>query len=158
MQHVFGKYTTDLIARYQSLQEFGDTTALVTSYINANNAYAAGLELIFRNNLTSWWEMNLNTNIYYSKINGSDVVAGLENERTSSFTKLNNTFKITKTLSIQLSGDYQSKSALPVSTSNSGSGGRGPGGGGWMGGPPSTTQGYIDATYGVDFGIKKILR
>ena len=151
---VFGKYTTDLIARYQSLREFGDTTALVTSYINANSAYAAGLELIFRNNLTSWWEMNLNTNIYYSKINGSDVVAGLENERTSSFTKLNNTFKITKTLSIQLSGDYQSKSALPVSTSNSGSGGgRGPGG--WMGGPPSTTQGYIDATYGVDFGIKK---
>lgn len=153
---VFGKYTTDLISRYQSLMEFGDTTAFVSSWINANDAYAAGLELIFRNTLTSWWEINLNTNVYYSKINGSNVVAGLENEQTSSLTKLNNTFRLTKTLSIQLSGEYQSRSALPVSTSNSGGGGgRGGGGGGWMGGSPSTTQGYIDANYGVDFGIRK---
>ncbi|MBO9573125.1 MAG: TonB-dependent receptor family protein, partial [Chitinophagaceae bacterium] len=150
---LFGKYTTDLIARYQSMQAFGDTTALIASYINASTAYAAGLELIFRNNLTPWWELNLNTNVYYSKINGSDVVEGLENERTSSFTKMNNTFKITKTWSVQFSGDYQSKSALPVSTGNSGN--KGGGGGGWMSGPPSTTQGYIDATFGFDIGIKK---
>jgi hypothetical protein len=69
---------------------------------------------------------------------------------------LNNTFKINKGWSIQLSGDYQSKSALPVSTSNSGGGGRGGGGGGgWMGGSPSTTQGYINANYGVDLGFRK---
>ncbi len=151
---MFGKQTTNLIARYQSLRDIGDTTALVSSYINANEAYAAGVEFIFRNNLTSWWELNFNTNVYYSKIKGSDVVADLENERTSSFSKLNNTFKITKTLSVQLSGDYQSKSALPVSTSNSGGGG-GRGGGGWMGGPPSSTQGYIDANYGIDIGVRK---
>jgi outer membrane receptor protein involved in Fe transport len=154
---LFGKHTDNLIARYQSLRDVGDTTALVSSYINANNAYAAGLELIFRNNLTKWWELNINTNVYYSKIKGSNVVPDLENERTSSFSKINNTFRVTKTLSIQLSGDYQSKSALPVSTSNSGGGGggRGGGGGGWMGGPPSSTQGYIDANYGVDIGIRK---
>lgn len=153
---LFGKYTTNLIARYQSAREFGDTTALVSSFINANDAYAAGLELVFKNTITNWWEINFNTNVYYSKINGSNVVSGLENERTSSFSKLNNTFKLTKTLSIQLSGDYQSKSALPVSTSNSGSGGRGHGGGAsWMGAPASSSQGYIDATWGIDFGIKK---
>ena len=161
---VFGKYTTDLIARYQSRQKVGssDTMAFVSTWINANTAYAAGLELVFRNNLTKWWELNLNTNIYYSKINGSDVVPDLENERTSSFTKLNNTFKINKGWSIQLSGDYQSKSALPVSTSNGGGGGGGRGGGpggggggGFMGGSPSTAQGYINANYGVDLGLRK---
>jgi len=151
---LFGKYTTDLIARYQSLREFGDTSAFVSSYINANTAYAAGIELIFRNNLSSWWELNLNTNVYYSKINGSNVVADLENERVSSFTKINNNFKLPAGFTIQLSGDYQSRSALPVSTSNSGGGGQ-RGGGGWMGGSPSTTQGYIDANYGVDLGLKK---
>ena len=151
---LFGKYTTDLIARYQSLREFGDTTAFVSSYINANTAYAAGIELIFRNNLSSWWELNFNTNVYYSKINGSNVVADLENERVSSFTKINNNFKLPAGFTIQLSGDYQSRSALPVSTSNSGGGGQ-RGGGGWMGGSPSTTQGYIDANYGVDLGLKK---
>jgi outer membrane receptor protein involved in Fe transport len=152
---LFGKHTDNLIARYQSLRDIGDTTALVSSFINANKAYAAGIEFIFRNNFTKWWEFNFNTNVYYSKISGSDIVPDLENERTSSFTKVNNTFKITKTLSIQLSGDYQSKSALPVSTSNSGGGGGRGGGGGWMGGPPSSTQGFIDANYGVDIGIRK---
>ena len=158
---VFGKYTTDLIARYQSRQKVGssDTVAFVSTWINASSAYAAGLELVFRNNLTKWWELNLNTNIYYSKINGSNVVPDLENERTSSFTKLNNTFKIKTGWSIQLSGDYQSKSALPVSTSNSGGGGGGRGGpgggGGFGGGPSSTAQGYINANYGVDLGLRK---
>ncbi|HUQ66422.1 MAG TPA: outer membrane beta-barrel protein [Flavitalea sp.] len=156
---LFGKHTENLIARYQSLRAIGDTVALVSSYINANNAYAAGVEFIFKNNLTSWWELNFNTNVYYSKINGSDVVANLENVRTSSFSKINNTFKLTKTLSLQLSGEYQSKSALPVSTSNSGGGGGGRGGGGdWRGGPPSSTQGFIDANYGVDIGIRKEFR
>jgi outer membrane receptor for ferrienterochelin and colicin len=149
---LFGKQTNNLIARYQTLTDIGDTSALVSSWINANSAYAAGLELIFRNKFTNWWEMNLNTNVYYSKISGSDVVPDLENSRTSSFTKLNNTFRVTQTLSIQLSADYQSKSALPVSTSNSGNGG---GRGGWMGGPPASSQGYIDANYGVDLGIRK---
>ena len=156
---LFGKQTTNLIARYQTLRDIGDTSALVSSYINANNAYAAGIELIFRNNLTKWWELNFNTNIYYSKIIGSDDVPDLENERTSSFSKLNNTFKITKTLSIQLSGEYQSRSSLPVSTSNSGGGGggggRGGGGGGWGGGPQSSTQGYINSNFGIDIGIRK---
>lgn len=157
---LFGKYTTDLISRYQSRQKVGgsDTVAFVTTWINATEAYATGLELVFRNNLTKWWELNLNTNVYYSKINGSNIVPDLENDQTSSFTKLNNTFKINKGWSIQLSADYQSKSALPVSTSNSGGGGGrgfGGGGGGFFGGSPSTSQGYIDANYGVDLGLRK---
>lgn len=149
--NLFGKYTTDLIARYQSLEAIGDTSAFVSTWVNASTAYASGVELIFRNKLTDWWELNFNTNIYYSKINGSNVVPDLENERTSSFSKINNTFKIDKTWSVQLSGDYQSRSALPVSTSNSGGGG----GGGYRGGPPSTSQGYIDANYGIDIGVRK---
>lgn len=158
---VFGKYTTDLIARYQYWQQLGQSgdSAFVSSWVNASSAYATGVELIFRNNWTKWFEMNFNTNLYYSKINGDNVVQNLENERTSWFSKMSNTFKIPKGWSIQLSGDYQSRSALPVSTSNSDGGGRGGrgmgGGGGFGGGTPSTTQGYIDANYGVDLGLRK---
>ncbi len=159
---LFGKYTTDLISRYQRWQQLGQSqdSAYISTWVNASTAWASGLELVFRNNWTKWWEMNLNMNLYYSKINGDNVVKNLENERTSWFAKMNQTFKINKGWSIQLSGDYQSKSALPVSTSNSGQGGgggRGPGGGGggFGGGTPSTTQGYIDANYGVDLGLRK---
>ena len=154
---LFGKYTTNLISRYQERRQLGesDTLAFVSTWENANAAYAGGLELVFRNNFFKWWEFNLNTNVYYSKIDGANIASDLNNERVSSFTKLNNTFKIKGGWSVQLSADYQSKSALPVSTSNSGGGGGRGGGGGWMGGSPSTTQGYIAANYGADLGLRK---
>ncbi|MDF2189337.1 TonB-dependent receptor [Paraflavitalea sp. CAU 1676] len=154
---IFGKYTTDLIARYQDSQVVDGTKRYVTSWINASDAYAAGVELVFRNNWTKWWDMNFSTNVYYSKISGDVEKQQLSNERTSYSAKLNNTFKIAKGWSIQLSGDYISKSALPVSTSNSGGGGgRGMGGGGgFMGPAPSSVQGFIDANYGADLGLRK---
>lgn len=156
---LFGKYTTNLISRYQDRIKGGpnNDSIFVSSWVNASTAYASGLELIFRNNLAKWWDVNFSTNIYYSKINGSNVVAGLENERTSWSAKMNHTFKWNKGWSVQFSGDYNAKSALPVSTSNSGGGGRGGfgGGGGFMGGQPSTTQGYIAANYGFDLGLRK---
>lgn len=154
---LFGKYTTDLISRYQSRDKLGNTndTAFISTWVNATTAYAAGLELVLRSPVTKWWEINYNVNVYYSKINGSDVVAGLENERTSWFARVNNTFKVAKGWSIQLSGDYNARSILPVSTGNSGGGGRGFGGGPFGGGQQSTTQGYIDANYFADLGVRK---
>ncbi|MBO9202220.1 MULTISPECIES: TonB-dependent receptor family protein [Niastella] len=164
---LFGKYTTNLISRYQYPGKLGTypDSVFIATYINASSAYASGLELIFRNNITKFWDVTLSTNVYYSKINGSNVVAGLENERTSWSAKMNHNFKFNKGWSIQINGDYQAKSALPVSTSNSGSGGggggfgggggRGGGGGGFGGGQPTTTQGYVNANYGFDLGLRK---
>lgn len=155
---LFGKQTVNLISRYQSLQQLGDSkdTALVSTYINASQSYAAGIELVFRNTITKWWEINYNANLYYSKINGSVELPDLENERTSYFIKLNNTFRIGKGWTAQLSGDYNSRSILPVS-SRGGGGGRGGmfGGGGFGGGQSSTTQGYIESNYYLDMGIRK---
>ena len=158
---LFGKRTNNLIARYQEPRKLGntDTTGFVTTWVNATTSYAAGLELVFRNTLTKWWEINYNANFYYSKINGTEALPTLENERTSYTLKINNTFKLGKSgWTIQLSGDYNSRSILPVSSG--GGGGRGGGmmggGGGWMGGGQiSTTQGYIDANYYLDLGIRK---
>ena len=159
---VFGKQTNNLIARYQNRQQLGDTkdTALVSTWINASTSYAAGLELVFRNTLTKWWEINYNANFYYSKINGTTELPDLENERNSFFIKINNTFRLGKGWTMQLSGDYNSRSILPVSSGRGGGGGGfggrgGFGGGGFGGGQLSTTQGYIDANYFVDFGLRK---
>jgi outer membrane receptor protein involved in Fe transport len=162
---LFGKYTTNLIARYQyqgSVEAFPDSIVWIATYVNASTAYASGLELISRNTLTKWWDITTSANIYYSKINGGNVVADLTNERTSWTAKMNHNFKFNKGWSFQLSGDYQAKSALPVSTSNSGDGGGGGGrggggrgGGGFGGGPTTTTQGYVNPYYGVDMGVRK---
>lgn len=154
---LFGKQTNNLIARYQNRQQLGETkdTALVSTWINASTSYAAGLELVFRNTITKWWEINYNANFYYSKINGTTELPDLENERNSFFIKINNTFRLGKGWTMQLSGDYNSRSILPVSSGGGGGGRGGRGGGGFGGGQLSTTQGYIDANYYVDFGLRK---
>lgn len=160
---VFGKQTNDLISRYQSYSKIGNSTdsVLMSTYINATRSYAAGLELVFRNTISNWWELNYNANVYYSKIEGSALMPDLANERTSYTIKLNNTFKLGKGWTMQFSGQYRSKSILPVSTSNSGGGGgyggRGMGGGmgPGFGSQISTTQGYIAANYDFDFGVRK---
>lgn len=157
---LFGKQTNNLIARYQEPRKLGnsDSTGFVTTWVNATTAYATGLELVFRNTFTKWWEINYNGNFYYSKINGTRELPALENEASSFILKINNTFRIGKGWTAQLSGEYRSRSILPVSTGGGG-GGRGGGfmgGGGWMGGGQiSTTQGFIDANWFADLGIRK---
>lgn len=152
---IFGKQTNDLISRYlvRSLGPYGDSVWM-SSYINATRSYAVGVELVFRNTIAKWWEINYNANLYYSKIEGSAIVPDLANERTSYFIKLNNSFKFGKGWSMQLSGDYNSKSILPLSSGRGGGRG-GFGGGGMGGGNISTTQGYIADNYYVDFGVRK---
>lgn len=156
---LFGKQTNNLISRYQNREQIGDTkdSAIISTWVNADRSYAAGLELVFRNTVAKWWEINYNINVYYSKIDGSSILPELKNERTSYTVKLNNSFRLGKGWSMQLSGDYNSRSILPVSSGGGGRGGRGGGmmGGGFGGGAISTTQGYIDDNYYVDFGIRK---
>jgi outer membrane receptor protein involved in Fe transport len=153
----FFKHSTNLITRYV----YRDANALIpgdsaffSTFINANSAQSFGLELTNKTSINSWWEMTTNLNIFNSRINAT--VPGqpdLVQEQWSWFAKMNNTFKVAKGLSIQLSGDYQARTVLPQ---GGGGGGRG-GGGGMMfgGGPQSGAQGYNLPRYGVDLAIRK---
>jgi hypothetical protein len=98
--------------------------------------------------VTKWWDMTLNFNLFNSRINVDDPkTASISNQRTSWFVKWNNSIKLMKTLSLQLSGDYYARTVLPQG-----------GGGGFRGfgaGPMATAQGYINARYGFDIAIRK---
>ncbi len=149
---VYFKNTNDLITRYQVTETDVIThkEMLVNSYINANSSYVTGLELISKNKITRWWDLTSNLNLYTSKIDIDDPNQPKQGQFMSWFGKINNSFKLPANFTIQLSGDYQSKTILPPG--GSGSGGRG-GFGGWFGGP-TASQGYVRATYGVDAAIK----
>jgi outer membrane receptor protein involved in Fe transport len=164
----FFKYTTDLIARYV----YRDKNALIpgdsayfNSYINANSAMTYGLELTNKMQINKWWEMTVNVNIFNSIINADipAVNATTPGQQTtqqqwSGFAKINNTFKVTKSLSIQTSGDYQAKTIMPVNSGGGGRGGMGGGGGGGMmfgGGTQAGAQGYNYPRFGVDLAIKQ---
>lgn len=149
---VYYKNTNDLITRYQVTENdiINNKQILVNSYINANSSYVTGLELIGKNKITRWWDLTSNLNLYTSKINISDPNQPKQDQFVSWFGKLNNTFKLPKNFTVQLSGDYQSKTILPPGGSNSNNN-RGFGG---MFGAPTASQGYVRANYGVDAAVK----
>jgi outer membrane receptor protein involved in Fe transport len=155
---IYYKNTNDLITRFQ-VQEF-DTVlnrpAIISTYLNANSSYAYGAELTAQNTITTWWDVSFNINAYNSTINGSNLAINLSNEQFSWFTKLNSTFRFLKNFSLQLTGDYQSKTSLQMSSGSSERGGRGGGmgGGGFYGGSSSTAQGYTQPSYVVDAALK----
>ena len=156
---VYFKNTNNLITRIQSL-EF-DTilkkTIPINTFQNANRSYVTGLELTSRNKVTKFWDLTANANFFTAKID-------LENQPdpdqfVSYFFKLNNTFRLPKNFSLQLSGDYQSKVISSPGGRGSGEGGGGGrmfggGGGGFFGGSQSSAQGFIRPNYGVDAALR----
>ncbi|MFN2457230.1 MAG: outer membrane beta-barrel protein [Chitinophagaceae bacterium] len=160
------KNTNDLITSFLDRQhdEFLGKEVLVSSYINANRSYVTGLELTSRNKLTKWWDVTSNANFFTAKTD-------LENQPDpdqflSYFLKLNNSFKLPKNITMQISGDYQSRriSSPGGGGGNRGGGGFGGGGGGMFfggwggmffgGGGSSASQGYIRPNYGVDAALR----
>lgn len=145
--------TDNLIANYQYRDKNPNPGAndsiLVSTFVNANQSNAYGLEVTATNKITDWWSLTSNVNLYNSTINGKNLQSNLSNQQVSWFGKLNNTFKLPENYTIQLTGDYTSKTILPP--------GRGGGGGGRMfgGGNLSTANGYTEPVYGFDIAIKK---
>ena len=152
---VYYRHTSNLISRYQyrdrNPNPLRSDSVYINSYVNAANSYAYGLEVTGKIKMAPWWDLTANVNLYNSKINsGIAAVSTSQNQQVSWFGKLNNSFKLPKNYSIQLSGDYQSKTILPAN--------RGGGGGGMMmfgGGQLATANGYTYPIYGADIALRK---
>ena len=152
---VYFKNTTDLITRYQYPEKNPNApakpdTVLFTSYANASRSYTYGVELTARDKISKWWDLNTNLNIFNVTLKAGNLPGGVDNNLVSWFFKINNSFKLPKNYSIQLSGDYQAKTLVQP-----GGGGGGRGGMMFGGGNLPSAQGYIKPFYGVDIAIKK---
>ncbi|MGB8191555.1 MAG: outer membrane beta-barrel protein [Chitinophagaceae bacterium] len=148
------KNTTDLITRYAYDTLLAGKRRILNSFINANSSNVYGLEITVRNTLTKWWELNTNLNLFSSKINIDDPKITEQERLYSFFGKINNNFKLPHNITIQLTGDYTSKTILPPGGSGGGRGGGFGGGGGFFGQSQSTSQGYIRPNYGVDVAVR----
>ena len=153
------KQNNNLITRYQYIGvnpdpagNYSTTDSLIyNSYVNANKSFTYGVELTNKMPVTKWWDMTANFNLFNSSVTVIDPKLGnTTNERVSWFFKLNNSIKLPKNFSIQLSGDYYARTVVPQ---EGGRGGRG--GGMFGGGPTATAQGYIDARYSFDIALRK---
>jgi len=151
---VYFKQTNNLITQYQSRQydvplpDGKLDSAIVTSYINANSSRSYGLELTSKNPLANWVDVTTNLNFYNARIDNSGLDSSLGvNNKWAFFGKMNFNFKLPSNFTIQLSGDYQSRTLVP----QGGGGGRR----GFFGGPTGAAQGYINPNYGVDIALRK---
>jgi outer membrane receptor protein involved in Fe transport len=158
---LYFKHTSNLITRYvyRDVNELipGDS-AYFSTFINANYSFATGLELTNKMAVTKSWDMTANLNIFSSSLRADLPGEQFSNNLVSWFGKVINNFKLKKSWSIQLSGDYQARTVLPPGGGGLGGGRGGFGGGGgmmWGGGPQTTAQGYNLPRYGVDLAIRK---
>ena len=149
---LYYKNTNDLITSFQEkfTSPVNGKEYVINTFTNANSSYVTGLEMIMKNKITKWWDITTNLNLYTSKIDLDDPTQPEIEQFASWFGKLNNTFKLPKNFTIQLSGEYNSKTVLPPG----GSGSRGFGGGMMMFGPSSSSQGYVRSNYFVDMGVR----
>jgi outer membrane receptor protein involved in Fe transport len=158
LANAYYKYSTNLITNYiyKAINPITNDSAFYSSYINANTAITYGLELSNKTAIAKWWDMNLSFNLFNSSIEATIPGQDVNNNLTSWFSKMNNTFKLPKGYTFQFSGQYQAKTILPP-----GGGGRGGGGGfggmggGGFGGPQSTAQGYNLPYYDFDMALRK---
>lgn len=150
---VYYKRTTNLITRYQSkeINPLTDSLVFINTFVNADNAFVGGLELIGRNAITKWWDLTSNINVYTSKINSGDTAITTVAQTYSWFAKINNSFKLSKRFTLQITGDYTSKTVLPPGGSASTGGGGGRGFGNTVSG---SAQGYSRPSGGVDGALK----
>jgi outer membrane receptor protein involved in Fe transport len=157
------KYSTNLITRYiyqdvnKNVQPgvVADDSLFYTSNINANNSYTYGLELTNKFPVNKWWDLTLNLNLYNSQINANIPGQNIDNSIVSWFGKVNNNFKLTKSLSLQVSGDARSRTLLPQG-GGGGRSGRGGGGTMWGGGSQTLAQGYtLPRYFDVDIALRK---
>lgn len=153
---VYFKNTNDIIARYQFKTENPNPGAkpdsiIMSTYANASKTYSVGLEITSKNKIAAWWDVTTNVNFFNATLKAGNLPGGTDNSQFSWFAKMNNSFKLPKSFSIQLSGDYQAKTLVQA-----GGGGGGRGGGPMFGGGSSpSAQGYIRPFYGVDIAIRK---
>ncbi|MGF2414241.1 MAG: TonB-dependent receptor domain-containing protein, partial [Ferruginibacter sp.] len=151
---LYFRNTNDLITRYQyrDINPVTSDSTTFTSYANASNSFTYGLELTLRDKFVSWWDLSTNFNLYKTDLKAGNIPGTVDQSQVSWFAKINNSFKLPKNYSIQLSGDYQAKTILPASSSGGGMGGGRGGGmmGGGFGQSQPGAQGYIKPNYGVD--------
>ena len=161
LSSTYYKSTTDLITRISvpGINPVSKELVYLSTYINAKSSFVGGFEIISRNTISKWWDITSNINIFTSKINTIDTgVAAIPEigEIWSWFGKINNSFKImskpNKALTLQLSGDYTSKTVLPPGGSASNGGGGG--GRGFGGGVSGNANGYSKPSGGVDGALR----
>lgn len=116
----------------------GGSNIIYSIFQNAGKSYNSGLELIFAQKPKSWYDLNLNVNVYRNQINAFTVqnlyptpntFSAAQDNIISGNVKLNQSFKMKNNFDAQLTATYLAADIIP--------------------------QGTIGARVSLDLGLKK---
>lgn len=110
---LYRRTTTDKIEQRLWIEE---DEKIHTSYHNDCNDRALGAEIMANFDVSSWWSLNANTNMFHYKIEGKVFEDSFSNSDFSWTAQLVNSFQIKKNTSIQLIGYYASETVRSQGT------------------------------------------
>lgn len=115
MATLYFRNTNDEITNYT--EPFNNSTDTLISYsINANTSNSYGAEFTVQTQLTNWWNVTGNLNLFQTDISANVKSQSLSNTKFSWFAKVNSEMKLPANFSVQLSGDYNAPIATPQGT------------------------------------------
>lgn len=112
MATLYFRNTNDAITSYT--EPFNNSTDTLIRYsINAQTSNAYGAEFTVQTQLTNWWNITANLNLFQTDIAASVKSQDLVNKKFSWFGKVNSSMKLPASFSVQLSGRYNAPVATP---------------------------------------------
>ncbi len=96
--------------KVERIQGVYDDGILLHTYANVGTDYSLGAEAMYNIPIFKWWELNLMGNVYDYRIKGVKYEEAFERSSFNWSSRLNNTFRIKKTMQIQLDSSYDSPS------------------------------------------------
>ncbi|CAL1518011.1 TonB-dependent receptor domain-containing protein [Chitinophaga sp. MM2321] len=122
----FGKSTLIATAYLRNIQHPITTytypiapDTLLTTYINADHSNTYGAELIFKNPITTWWNLTTNLNFFDTRITDTHIGSVLDNSGFSWFAKLSSDAKLPQDMTLQLSASYEAPQIIPQGKTSS---------------------------------------
>ena len=123
---VYHRSTRGKIERIRTVDAEGNSTTLPE---NLRSEEASGAEFTGEFSLFPWWKLDLNLNLFYAEIDGTNILASYNNTTYSWFARQTSRFMLPGGLDIQLRGNYEA--------------------------PQKTAQGKRLALYYTDFSVSK---
>lgn len=136
---LYHRFADGTITRISSTD--GTSTTLYAIFQNAGKSFNSGVEMVYEQDVTDWYAVNLNGNLYRNQFDAFSVenlyptpntFSAEKQSITSGSLKMNNTVQLSDNINAQLSAVYLAADIIP--------------------------QGKIEARFSLDFGIKKTIQ
>lgn len=123
---IYHRSTREKIERIRTVNEEGNSTTLPQ---NLKSEEATGADFTGEFSPFSWWKFDVNLNLFYAEIDGTNILSSYNNTTFSWFARQTSRFKLPQGFDVQLRGNYEA--------------------------PQRTAQGKRHSLYYVDFSASK---